>query len=41
VRFPARSLGYNGWFHHADQFWPVSSLDRSTMQVAFDYGLQI
>lgn len=27
-------LGYEGWFYHSDEFWPISSLDRATMQVA-------
>ena len=29
-----RALGYDGWFYHQGQFWPVSALDRQTMQVA-------
>jgi FkbM family methyltransferase len=33
-----RGLGYDGWFHHQGQFWPVSSLDRRTMQVASPHG---
>jgi hypothetical protein len=33
-----RALGYDAWFHHQGQFWPVSSLDRRTMQVASPFG---
>lgn len=34
-----RALGYEGWFHHDRQFWPVSSLDRHAMQGASPEGL--
>jgi FkbM family methyltransferase len=33
-----QGLGYDGWFHHDSQFWPLSSLDRRTMQVAHPTG---
>ncbi len=33
------ALGYDGWFYHEAQFWPLSSLDRRTMQVATATGL--
>ena len=33
-----RALGYDGWFYHQQQFWPVSSLDRQTMQRASATG---
>jgi FkbM family methyltransferase len=33
-----RALGYDAWFYHREQFWPVSSLDRRTMQVASSTG---
>ncbi len=33
-----RGLGYDGWFYHQAQFWPLSSLDRGTMQVATATG---
>jgi FkbM family methyltransferase len=33
-----RALGYNGWFHYQGQFWPISSLDRRSMQAASPHG---
>ncbi len=33
-----RGLGYDAWFYHDKQFWPVASLDRRTMQVASPTG---
>ena len=29
-----RGLGYDGWFYNGNEFWPISLLDRPTMQVA-------
>jgi FkbM family methyltransferase len=34
-----RALGYDAWFYHQEQFWPVASLDRRLMQVATAYGM--
>jgi hypothetical protein len=33
-----RALGYDGWFHHQDQFWPLAAFDRATMQRAAPHG---
>ena len=33
-----RALGYDGWFHYQEQFWPVSSLNRRLMQAAAPHG---